>query len=78
MSVSSRTIGDLDNREIAGKLNAASTLCLPFGSTEQHGPHLPLNTDTVIAEAFTSRIVARWRELLRSMAIAGADCRIVA
>jgi creatinine amidohydrolase len=62
MSVSSRTIGDLDNREIAGKLNAASTLCLPFGSTEQHGPHLPLNTDTVIAEAFTSRIVARWRD----------------
>jgi creatinine amidohydrolase/Fe(II)-dependent formamide hydrolase-like protein len=60
MPVSSRTIGDLDNREMVGKLNAASTLCLPFGSTEQHGPHLPLDTDTVIAEALTSRIVARW------------------
>lgn len=60
MADPSRTIGHLNVREIAGKLNAASTLCLPLGSTEQHGPHLPLNTDTVIAEALTSRIVTRW------------------
>ena len=26
-------------------------LLLPIGATEQHGPHLPLNTDTVIASA---------------------------
>ncbi len=33
---------------------AASTgdlLLLPIGATEQHGPHLPINTDTVIAES---------------------------
>jgi creatinine amidohydrolase/Fe(II)-dependent formamide hydrolase-like protein len=26
-------------------------LVVPFGATEQHGPHLPLSTDTVIARA---------------------------
>ena len=25
------------------------TIILPFGSTEQHGPHLPLGTDTMVA-----------------------------
>lgn len=37
-------------------------LCLPLGSCEQHGPHLPLNTDTVIAEAFTELLVERYGE----------------
>lgn len=31
---------------------------VPFGSVEQHGPHLPLDTDTVIAEAVTRRVAA--------------------
>jgi creatinine amidohydrolase/Fe(II)-dependent formamide hydrolase-like protein len=60
MAVPSRTIDSF--RGIAAKLKSTSTLCLPLGSTEQHGPHLPLNTDTVIAEELTSRIVARWGE----------------
>jgi creatinine amidohydrolase/Fe(II)-dependent formamide hydrolase-like protein len=58
----SRTIGDLTFQEIGTALRASSILCLPMGSMEQHGPHLPLNTDTVLAEAFTARIVARWGE----------------
>lgn len=29
---------------------------VPVGSTEQHGPHLPMSTDTIIAEAVTARV----------------------
>ncbi len=58
----SRILGDLTFEEIAVELRADSILCLPMGSMEQHGPHLPLNTDTVLAEAFTRHIVERWRE----------------
>jgi mycofactocin precursor peptide peptidase len=32
-------------------------LLLPVGSTEQHGPHLPLATDTLIAEEIAGRAV---------------------
>lgn len=31
-------------------------LIVPLGSTEQHGPHLPLSTDTVIAGAWASAL----------------------
>jgi creatinine amidohydrolase len=58
----SRMIGDLTFQEVGTALRAGSILCLPMGSMEQHGPHLPLNTDTVLAEAFTGRIVERWGE----------------
>jgi len=58
----SRIIGDLTSQEIASALRESSILCLPMGSMEQHGPHLPLNTDAVLAEAFTGRIVERWGE----------------
>lgn len=32
---------------------------IPVGSTEQHGPHLPLNTDTLIAEEIAGRAIHR-------------------
>lgn len=36
----------------------ASTLLVPLGSLEQHGPHLPLDTDTRIAAAVAERAAA--------------------
>ncbi len=59
-AVPSRLIGELTFEDISERLSARSILCLPIGSIEQHGPHLPLNTDAVLAEAYTRRIVGRW------------------
>ncbi|WP_153506593.1 mycofactocin biosynthesis peptidyl-dipeptidase MftE [Cumulibacter manganitolerans] len=36
------------------------TLLVPLGSLEQHGAHLPLSTDTVIAEHVARGVAARW------------------
>lgn len=33
------------------ELSHASTVLVPLGSTEQHGPHLPMSTDTLVAQA---------------------------
>ncbi|MEU9379825.1 creatininase family protein, partial [Streptomyces sp. NPDC048279] len=35
---------------------ADALVLVPVGSTEQHGPHLPLTTDTVIARAVAERV----------------------
>jgi creatinine amidohydrolase/Fe(II)-dependent formamide hydrolase-like protein len=59
-SPSPRQIGELTFPEISGKLKTASILCLPIGAIEQHGAHLPLNTDVVVAEELTRELIARW------------------
>lgn len=55
-----RLYGALTAPEIDGRLGPDAVLCLPFGSYEQHGPHLPLHTDTIIAEGFTARLLERF------------------
>src|SRR4051794_21590568 len=37
----------------------AKTVILPLGATEQHGPHLPLGTDTIRAAALADRLAER-------------------
>ena len=38
-------------------------LVVPLGATEQHGPHLPLSTDTDIARALATRLAAEKRDV---------------
>jgi mycofactocin system creatininase family protein len=37
----------------------APVVAIPIGSCEQHGPHLPLATDTIVAEALAARLADR-------------------
>lgn len=61
---STRLVADLAFPEVSQHLKETSILCLPLGAIEQHGPHLPLDTDVIVAEELTRRIVARWGEEL--------------
>ena len=49
--MSSRNLADLRAPEIPSSLTKDSTIVLPLGAIEQHGPHLPLSTDFVVADA---------------------------
>lgn len=51
-----RSLADMTTQE-ARRL--APLLAVPVGSCEQHGPHLPLGTDAIIAEALCARLAAR-------------------
>jgi creatinine amidohydrolase len=39
--------------------NGRDTVVVPFGSTEQHGPHLPLGTDAVLGDEIGWRLAER-------------------
>lgn len=57
-----RRFGDLSAPEIDQLVSGHSVLCLPFGSFEQHGPHLPVATDALLAEKVAERVVKRFGE----------------
>ena len=52
-----RRLSDATWPELDGDA-ARLILAVPLGSTEQHGPHLPLSTDTDIAVALCERVAA--------------------
>jgi creatinine amidohydrolase len=41
--------------EVAARMRERPVALLPIGATEAHGPHLPLDTDTIIANATAER-----------------------
>ncbi|GAB2684912.1 mycofactocin biosynthesis peptidyl-dipeptidase MftE [Saccharopolyspora gloriosae] len=47
----------------------APTLAIPLGATEQHGPHLPLRTDTAIAEELCARLARRVADVVVAPAV---------
>lgn len=55
---------------MAGRAAAGAVLAVPVGSTEQHGPHLPLSTDTDIAVALARRLAGRRPHVLVAPALA--------
>lgn len=55
----SRRLGHLRAPQIATALGANSILVQPLGAIEQHGPHLPLHTDLLIAEAVATAAIER-------------------
>jgi mycofactocin precursor peptide peptidase len=44
-------------------------LALPLGATEQHGPHLPLDTDTRVAAALADRLAAARADVIVAPAL---------
>ncbi|RRH87040.1 creatininase family protein [Variovorax beijingensis] len=44
----------LTTRDFAALDAAATVVVLPLGATEQHGPHLPLGVDTVLADGIVA------------------------
>lgn len=57
-----RHFGSLTAEDITRRLARTSVLCVPFGTFEQHGPHLPIATDTILAEKVAAQVVRRFGE----------------
>ncbi|NLU84313.1 creatininase family protein [Rhodococcus sp. HNM0569] len=59
MTTRSRRYVELTTVEAATVLGRDSILVIPTGAVEPHGPHLPLATDLVMADALAAEVVAR-------------------
>ena len=50
-------LADLSGPEAADSLTSESLVVLPVGAIEQHGPHLPMSVDAVIADEVASALL---------------------
>lgn len=53
-----RYFPDLTGPQVTELLTERSILVQPLGAIEQHGPHLPLSTDSVVATAVAQAAIA--------------------
>jgi creatinine amidohydrolase len=62
--MTSRRFADLRAPQVARLVTERSIIVQPLGAVEQHGPHLPLSTDLLVAEAVAeATVAARGEEL---------------
>lgn len=55
----SRSIYDLASPDVAELMERTGLVIMPFGSVEQHGPHLPSGTDTMAADLVAAAVAER-------------------
>lgn len=70
-----RVTTDLDWFRLRDRLQDGHPLILPVGSYEQHGPHLPMTTDALIAEAIAAEVAARLEGIVLPAVGFGAPSR---
>jgi creatinine amidohydrolase len=58
VTLHTRNMAELAYPDIQAYLKVCDLVLVPIASTEQHGPHLPLSTDTVTAVQVASRVAA--------------------
>ena len=58
--------GDLTSEEVRAAIEEAYTLVLPVGAIEQHGPHLPIDTDDYLANRGAREAVVEARDTYQS------------
>jgi creatinine amidohydrolase len=52
-------LGEMTNREVEAFVRDHQTVIVPIGSTEQHGPHGPLATDTIVPTEVARRVAPK-------------------
>jgi creatinine amidohydrolase len=59
-----RSIYDLTSPDVAEVLGRRGIAVMPFGSVEQHGPHLPCGTDTMASDLVAAELAERLDALI--------------
>ena len=52
-------LGEMTNPEVEAFVAEHKTVIVPIGSTEQHGPHGPLSTDTIVPTEVARRVAPK-------------------
>jgi creatinine amidohydrolase len=62
--MTTRSIYDLTSPDVSEMLGRRGMVVMPFGSVEQHGPHLPCGTDTMAADLVAAEVADRLDALI--------------